>query len=237
MKSIFVYQQEALNDLLLFGYARNCDFSNRYIPNDVINLCIQFYQDLKEKFEHYNPQIYQLLNNDTCVKRVKTNPDSATVYGNLGILSCSPSIHQWTFKINLERYNGSSSWNGFGIDEIRHIRKNKGYFNYYHGESKLYGLWSDGEVVEWNCDDYMVKRENLTFTKGDIIVMKLDLYSNPKTLSYGINGEAPQIVFNNVYVGEDVTYCMAMCMYSAGRAALEYIELLSYSSELFKSRI
>ena len=215
------------NDMLCTGYARDHNVSNKHVPDDVINLCLKFYQDLKEKFEHYNPAIYKLSNNDTRVEKMN-HSDCSTVYGSLGIISSSPSIHQWTFKMTIP--HRSCTGIGLGIDETKHIRKDKGYFDYYHGKSKLYGIWSDGELVEWNCDDYMLKRDDFNLRRGDIVMMELDLYSNPKTLSYKVNDNEKQIIFNNVSIGEDIKYCMAVCMWSTGSYQPE-VELLSYSSK------
>ena len=125
------------------------------------------------------------------------------------------------------RISGSYSL-GIDIDDTRYIRKDYGNFDYRHGESKLYGLFNNGDLIRWNDGNYTrgVIGWELKFKSGDRLTMELDLINEPKTLSYFVNNRSKQLAFDNIVVDKYIKYCMAMCCYHERNC----VELLSYTS-------
>ena len=210
------------DEILINGYARHTILNNNLIviPVVVVTICISYFHEIKEGFKHYNYENYKSSKNETIATKISNNP--SVIYGGLWIPSWVKSIHKWTFKIHkINRYSHGVS---IGIDEISQIRKDEGRFNDKYGDSKLYGIRSDGLKVQWSASRNSFHYP-LRFTAGSTIKMELDLISDFKTLSLTINNHTKETVFVNVAANKYISYCIAVCCMSKG----DRIELVSYT--------
>ena len=214
----FKHERVLRNELIVRGYIRGnyCV----YFPTDIVAICYHYYE-VKDSFIDYDSNKYKLYR-DGCAVQVKSPFYLPTIYGKIAIPSCSAKIHIWTFKIHKMSFAVS-----IGIDETRHIRKEQGSFSQMHGCSQLYGIYNDGEKIQWNKRQHSDKKDaKLQFKQGDTVQMELDLVSHYKTLSYLINNEPKRIAFKNIAIGPKITYCMAIhCGWTH-----DNIEILSYFS-------
>ena len=200
------------------GYIRNIDITHCIIANDVINLCIEYYHEKREKFKHFNSENYKLSNGDMTICKTGGWMSTSTVYGTICIDSSLSMMHKWILKIkHMDKYSGAI---GIGIDETKYFRKDYGSFDYECRKTKLYGIWNDGTRVNSNG-----VWDNIKYKTGDIIIMELDLLDENKTISFAKNNDVKKIAFEKVLIGENITYCMTVCCLEPGDA----IELLSYA--------
>ena len=207
------------DEKIVDGYIRtNFTNSNTHFPKEIINLCFKFYHIvIRETFKHYNPNDYQLSNNDMTVSFVDKGGNASICYGSLCIPSLDSFIYSWKFKI-LQR----TSHICIGIGETKYVRKYDGHFNDGNYETKYYALWHDGDKNRWDHAGIITKEDSTpTFTQNDSCCMTLDL-SN-RTLSYQINDGEKYVAFKNVTTGHDIEYCMGVYIW----ANKDCIELLS----------
>ena len=208
----FASKYEIEDLIIVTGYIRG-QYSD--IPKDIIDLCVKYYHEIKDRFEHYASHHFALSDDKM---KILCQARRQSIYGYLCIPSCSLSKHEWTFKVSCE-YDGV----GIGIDETEYLRRDGGNFTFGHGTTKLYGIWSSGETVQWDQpgigDCYGTE-----FWSGSTIKMELDLFSESKTLSFTVDNNKKVIAFTNIATAVDITYCMIACCASKE----DTIELLSY---------
>ena len=131
--------------------------------------------------------------------------DDSVCYGSTVIPFISGSIYQWIFKMIQV-----TECIAIVIDESIYSRKWEGGFIERDMKSKFYAQCYDGEKLRWdNYDPFKtVYNDSLRFGASDEVVMILDLSS--RTLSYKINDGNEYIAFQDVAIGHDVNYCMAV---------------------------
>ena len=208
--------------LIVDGYIRtNCLNQNRMnvnVPIDLADLIFLFYhiRIINECFQHYRFINYKPSDCDMVITKVG---DDSVCYGSTVIPSISESIYQWIF-----RMIRVIECIAIGIDEATYSRKWEGGFMEGDMRSKFYTQCHDGEKLRWdNYDPFKTAYNDLRFGANDEVVMILDLSS--KTLSYKINNGDECIAFQDIAIGHDVNYCMAVYI----GAYHDSIELLSCS--------
>ena len=222
MSDMVTYAEESRirNDKIVNGYIRINTVKYNRIPDDIISICFKYFNQMQEVFNYYNPKYYMVANDHLTVTQIheRNGLNYATIYGSIAIPSCSSSIHKWTFRVEPK---GRYECIGIGIDETKCIRKNGGSLYGKHGQSKVYGVFEDGEKVEWDTDD---RNWDNALKFKERITMELDL--NNRTLSYMMGSDLKQVAFKDITVDEDIIYCMAVCIGYKGSV----VELLSYTS-------
>ena len=206
------------------GYIRKKYLSkSSNIPKDIIDLLYLFYHIvIPETFKHYNSSKYRLESDDMILTRIGTRNrgSDSVVYGSQCISSMNEEIHRWTFKI----IKKTLWWYiVFGIDETKHTRKEYGGFDTRSKKSKSYALWSNAYKCE-HGDMYDFKKADNAprFDTNDTVNMILDLSS--KSVSYQVNHGDMFLAFEDIAVGQDIEYCMGVCIGGAD----DCVELLSY---------
>ena len=212
-------------DIIINGYIRryNTDKIDNWIPLDIINLLIRFYQLPKDKFQHYDNKYFTLSNHDLIATKKGDWETDATIYGHLCIPSLSKTKHEWIFKIH--KTKGFKV--GIGIDSTEYYRKNNSFLK-SHNRTKLYGILCDGRVIRWDrVHTHNISNTKLRFESGDIVIMDLDLISDRDygILSYRINNGKKMFVVMDVVRRNGIKYCMAVCCGWSN----ECVELISYS--------
>ena len=189
----------------VFGYIRKIQDifpeDNVYftIPSLVIHWVLLYFYTA-ERFEIYGKN--SKVSDDG---KIVTNTTGcwSTVYGNVKIPSLNKRMYKWRFKI-IDR----TGWMAVGIDETKYVRKDRGGFEDHEGESKIYVLWHNGEKLDWETDVDDVDNL-LSYDTGDTVEMTLNLMK--QTLCFSINNNEAIKAFENITIGQDITYCMAVC--------------------------
>lgn len=205
---------------ILDGYVREISLQiQNTVSEDIINILLQYFFLIFESFMYYNDKHYKL--SDSCMTITKSmNFAHSTVYGNINIPSHLKLNHKWTFKIHEMAYPDSI---GIAIDEISRIRRNAGTpsSSDKHGKSKLYGIWSDGELTRWNTSHEIIGYD--TFKQGDTVIIKLNLIKG--RISMRVNNGIERVKFSFIKMNKNISYCLGVCCLHEG----DCVELKSYS--------
>ena len=103
-----------------------------------------------------------------------------------------------------------------GIDETQYLRLNCGLHD-ERGKTKVYAIWSDGDLSQWD-QEMLTKNASSGYKPNDIVEMILDL--TKREISLKTNDGKEVIVFKNIFIAQDIEYCMVVTLVT------EYDEIL-----------
>ena len=177
----------------------------------------------EEYFQKFNEKIYENgLNNKNIIKCIKKNSYSS-IYGNTSIPSSKEQKWMWTFKVknNVDDniYIGISS--SFICDQDCFTNEESSNYCFATNGEK----WSKG-----NRDKYHLN----SFNQGDIIQMILDCPQ--KQLSFVHNNKHLGVAYDNIDIGKDINYKMAIIMASKDDE-LELVNFKQANSDKDKGEI
>ena len=132
------------NEYLVFGFMKRLQFKIR-MPNDIIQLCLLFYEDLNRWDED---NIYKDMIIDEQNITVERSKDDAADYRHaFGIESISNGqIKEWKIKLFTKQTSQTDSKPEvtFGIVETKYTDYNKYHMSWFWTEEyKGYGLWAE----------------------------------------------------------------------------------------------
>ena len=196
-------------DCLVQGYLRQEIFDDdikdkaNYSYEESLSNIIVEYLLLREYFNKCNPE-HIILSDDKLTIRAKKEYAHGinTCYGTIKIPSTNESIHHWIFKIIQ-----TDNFIAIGIDETNYTRTDKSFFD-FTTNSKVYGIWSDGDVTRWDKGHRSGK--SVKFGDNDTVEMILDLKN--KSISIRVNEQDKRIVVDDVTTGDEIEYCMAVAL-------------------------
>ena len=172
--------------------------SNNYEEN-LSNIIVE-YLLLKEYFAQHNPKNITLSDDKLTIRT--SGPILNTSYGGIKIPSTKETKHHWIFKIIK-----TGSFMGIGIDETKYARIDKSFFD-HSADSKIYGFCSDGDVTHWRKGHY--GKGSPQYRNGDTVEMILDLKN--KCIYIRVNEQEKILVVDDVTIGDDIEYCMAVSL-------------------------
>ena len=210
----------------VFGYIRTiqCLLNDSYgdqnpfyiIPELVSYICLAFYA-CAEYFDTINhAAVYH--DNQRRIAHVAEHSDNVSCYGVINIPSINGTVHIWTVQINdIGRHE--ARWGVvIGIDESKRSGFN-GCFC-FQSNTVNYGYYGQGQY--WSRNKYLGRKAG--FDTNDIVKMKLDL--SERTLSYSKNDGDMLTIFDEIKIGENIEYCLAVHL----RFASADVSLLNYVS-------
>eukprot|EP01084_Bolivina_argentea_P061363 112134_1 len=204
--------------LIVFGYIHQAqtvlhsDSPIHIIPSLVTHVVLYYYH-IPECFEHFASGLQCISMSDDRMIFSKTKESILlTFYGSSVISSQSKSIHEWKFEIIDCRENIC-----IGIDEAIYKFKDSDFA----GQSKTanYAYYSGGAKY-WNCYlEYTPYGQS--FRAGDIVTMILNL--NEGCLIFAVNNEDQGVCFDNIIIGDRLSYCMAVSVCSTDCASVKLL--------------
>ena len=182
---------------LVHGFVREMNsILTQIIPEPIIYVILSFYF-LGEYFEIFDPKYYKVTEeNKTVTKTSNTGWSVPSCYGKMLIDSDSGGVYEWVFRILTQNtcmdYGISSSYN---LDKA-FTRSS---------ESSNYCARYAAHKVSKNKQEYW---SGFHMSPGNCLKMKLDL--NKRTLSYDVDADPIGVAWENIDVGPDIKYRMAI---------------------------
>ena len=191
--------------LSVYGYIRQCQ---KLLPSEInpyfnisqlIIFIILLYCDQPEIIETVDTTLYDIDDSHTTITK-KESSGGGSIFGKTTICSDKGGIYKWKFKIITTGINmrfGISS--SYGMERL--FTRNKNSSNY----AARYAGRKESKGSLFNDYDFYIKRY-------DIVQMELNL--DTRQLIYYINDRSLGPAYEDIDIGEDIKYKLAIHIYS-----------------------
>ena len=211
----------------VFGYVRRVESLIRSspfhlfqsIPINITCFCVSYYQT-QEYFETVNNENIKLSKYKTFIYKFHQGPEykdfehdhglDNTTFGKLSISSTSQAICKWYLKINnIPKTPKRQDLCPFIIGIVSKLSSANKEFTCHlsHENYKFYAYEIDTKILGAHVGGF-IENYGQKFKDNDIICIKLDL--KRREIKYYKNGKSFGIAFDNIDIGEDIDYRLAV---------------------------
>lgn len=182
---------------LVNGYIREMDsILKQIIPDPIIHFILSFYY-LGDYFAKFDTKYWKITDKNTTIEKLKRGGWSIpSCFGNMIIRSEQGGIYQWIFKLLK-----TNTCMDFGISSNCNMDQ---AFSVCDDSSNYCARYAAHKVSK----DKQVYWPGFHYKTGDKLTMELNL--DQKSLSFYVNEKFIGIAWDNIDVGPDINYRMAV---------------------------